>query len=251
MKKSRANISALQMGSKPKIVASGDSAEIAVYLPGFPQEKNSAFREDFMILPVRPPVTPTRRLVVLVPGGELKEDELGRKIWLLASKASLEILYVALSPDLEFAALLKRRLITLAASTTYANVRANTKILNSNNWAKVLEEVVRPGDLLVSIARHQAPYRFIGRKSLGEVVSTSFNLPVYMLGGMQVGQLPLQSNMVKSFVGWSLSIATIIAFGVFQIGFGGTTSDPEKTILLCLSLIIEGFLIWKINEWLG
>ena len=251
MKKSRSNITTLFADPKPEIIAPGSSTEMAFYLPGFPQEQNSAFREDYMILPARPPVTRSRRLVVLVPGGELKEDELGRKIWQLASKAALEIVYVALSPDIEYAPSLKRRLITLAASTNFANVRARPKILNGNNWEEALRDVIGPGDLVVSIADHKAPFRFVGRKTLGEVLSPALNLPVYMLGGIKVGQLPQQANLIKGFAGWCLSITTILAFGGLQIGLDRISANPDKTILLCLSLICEAFLIWKINEWLG
>jgi hypothetical protein len=251
MKKILSGIYVQPESTKKAVVAAVDSAAMGVYLPGFSSEQSTAFREDYLILPDHPSINPTRRIIVLVPGGELKEDELARRVWQLATRASLNILYVALSPDMEYTPYLKRRLVTLAASTTFDDVKASSMTLEGNDWARALENLIKPGDLLVSIAKESMPSRLIGRKALGEILSAAFNLPVYMLTGIDVGRLPEQSNMVKNLVAWALSIAVIVAFGVFQIGLDKLVVGPDKTILFCCSLVAEGFLIWKINEWLG
>jgi hypothetical protein len=233
-------------GVKPKVFA-----DISALIPGYPKEQIATFQEDWLLLPDRVSIAPAKRLVVLIPPGEVDEIALARKVWKLAAKSLISVLYLVLAPDPEYVPYLRRRLANLAASTSQGEVTSSTKITVGDDWAKAVKAVLLPGDLLVSVLGHRVSHRLIGSRPLGDALCRAFDIPVYLLGSLRVGSTPPRSSMIRSFIGWSLSIGTIIGAGVFQIGVSRADVEPYSTILIVISALVEIFLIWKINEWLG
>ena len=229
----------------------GAAMDISRLLPGFPTQEAAEFREDVFITPQRFPLNPTRRLVVLVPDGNLDENALAHKIWRLASISSLQVLFLGLSPDEESASYIRRRLALLAAAIHQGEVSARSSVVIGEDWNRAVKKVLHSGDLLVCIARHMVPYRAIGRRKMGEALAVAFDVPIYLLGGLQVGRSPAQFQLVRSIVAWSLSIAILLAFAGLQIWISQNARPELSTILLCLSIIVEGITLYKTIEWIG
>jgi hypothetical protein len=192
-----------------------------------------------------------RRLVVLVPDGSLDENALAHKIWRLASISSLQVLFLGLSSDEENAPYFRRRLALLAAAINQGEVRARANVVVGEDWNRAVKNVLHSGDLLVCFARHMIPYRAIGRRNIGEVLAASFDVPVYLLGGLQVGRSPTQFQLVRSILAWSLSIAVLLAFGVLQIWISQNSNPSLSIMLICLSIVAEGITLFKLIEWIG
>lgn len=224
--------------------------DITVFLPGFHQGGHGAHADDRLIIPDRIPVTPTRRLVVIMPDGELDDKALVRRIWELASTSGLNVLYLALSPGQNEAAYVRRHLADVASMTNYGPVGASTKIMVAGNWRQAVAEILHAGDLLVCVAKHRVAYRVLRRKMLGEVLSASFNVPVYLLGGLLIGPSRRRQKLVREVLAWLLFFAVIAGFSGSQIWIDQGYTKPLSTILLSISVVFELLLVFFINEWM-
>jgi len=230
---------------------SGTNATITAILPGRNLQDIPELRLDTLIAPDPCPLRPTRRLVVLVPDGGLDETALARRVWLLASSASLNVLFLALSPDQENEADTRRRLALLAAAVHQGDVNARASVVMEKSWFQAVEQVHTGGDLLVCVAGHRVPYRWLGHRKLGDALATAFHAPVYLLGGLSIGRSPAVGQKVRALVAWSISIAILAGFFGLQIYLSQNSGSQLAPLLLGLSVIAEGITLLKIIEWMG
>jgi len=229
----------------------GTATDITRLLPGFPTQEAAEFRADVLITPQRFPLNPTRRLVVLVPDGSLDENALVHKIWRLASISSLQVLFLGLSPDQENAPYTRRRLALFAVAINQGQVRARSSVVTEGNWNQAVKKVLHAGDLVVCMNSHIVPRLGIGRWKLGEALATDFDVPVYLLGGLQVGRSPQFLQQARSVAAWGLSIAILLAFGGLQIWLSQNANEQLSVLLICLSIVAEGITLFKLIEWIG
>ena len=234
-----------EMGSRSAAVQ-----DIAVLLPGYPLGERNPLAGDRLIVPDRIPITPTRRLVVLVPDGEFDEKALAKRIWELASRSDVNVLYLSLLPGPNDLARTRRRLTDLASMTNYGHVKASIKVKVGRNWAQAVAEILAAGDLLVCMAKHRVAYRVLGRKALGELLSSSFDAPVYLLAGSFTGASRERQKLVKEVLAWLLFFSVIAAFAGIQIWIDQEYREPLSTILLCISVVFELSLVLGVNEWM-
>jgi hypothetical protein len=228
------------------------SIDIETLLPGYQKVQSADHQRDFLLVPERgSALGPAGRLVVMVPNGNIDENEFAHRIWKLASIASLPIHFLAFSVDRDSSAYWHSRLATIAAVTSFGQVKTSTGIIAGNGWLRSLRRMLRPGDLLVCLNEHQVPYRIFGQRVLGEYLSTSLDVPVYLMNDLDVDASSFWLSRLKGAFSWFASFAIILVFALIQIWIDQTTADPTSTILLCLSVIIEFLLILKTNEWFG
>jgi hypothetical protein len=222
-----------------------------VILPGLPQLQDADLEGDVMIIPDRFPVVPTRRLVVLVPDGEIDESSLTRRIWQLAVSSNLNILYLGLASQETYVAYQRSRLASLASMTSGKEVRAQMSVSTEKSWLKALEKTWRPGDLLVCLESHKIPSAVVWRTPLGELLARSASVPVYLIGGLKIGLAPRQRQWIKEMLVWSAALLLLTAFFGLQVLLDRSSAKPLSTILICLSVFVELYFLWKINEWIG
>jgi len=225
-------------------------AQIRAVLTGSSQLPQTALEADTLLVPDQLPPVPTRRLIVLVPAGEIDEHALARRVWQLAACSGLSVLYLALSPDADQVSYQCRRLVNLAALTTYPRVRADTNVHTEKNWSKVLRRTLQPGDLLVCLAEDRTP-GFFQRQALAKWLAMELSVTVYQLGDLQVKPALPSHNWIKDVLAWVTSITLIASFFWLQVGIDRSSAGSQATILLYLSVLIELFSLWKINEWIG
>lgn len=225
-------------------------AQIRAVLPGISQLPPAALEADLLLVPDHHQPVPTRRLIVLVPAGEIDEQALARRVWQLASCSGLSVLYLALSPDIYEVSYQRRRLSSLAAQTAYPHVPAGMNIHSEKNWSQALRYSLNPDDLLVCLA-DDPPVGFFRHQSLALQLTADLSLPVYQLGGLKVKPALSSHHWVKNVLGWIAAIALMAAFFWLQTGIIRTTSKPQATILLCLTVLVEIYSLWKFNEWIG
>ena len=229
----------------------GTAIDISRFLPGFSPQDAAEFRDDVFIAPRRIPLVPTRRLVVLIPEGVLDEQALAQKIWRLASISKLHVLFLGLSPDEESTPYIRRRLALLAAALNQGELVARAIVEVGENWNRAVKKILHSGDLLVCIARHMTSYYAVGRRKMGEALAAAFDVPVYLLGGLQVGRAPAQVQFLRSLLAWVVSIAVLIAFGGMQIWVSQNVTAQLSPVLLCITIIAEGIILFKTIEWIG
>jgi hypothetical protein len=226
------------------------TGQIREILPGSTQLPPIALAKDTLFLPDPAPATPARRLVVLVPPGEIDEGALARRVWQLADSSKLGILYLALSPPADQVSYHRRRLVTLAALSAYSPVRADIRMNSGKDWPQALRSCLQPGDLLVCMADgHQAG--IFQRQPPGKRLAQKLGTPVYKFGDVQVKPATSSEGWFRNVLAWILSIAWMAAFFWLQAGIERASPNPQATVLMCLSIIIEIYGLWKINQWIG
>lgn len=230
---------------------SGTPVDLEIYLPGYRELPEAAQLGDALILPNPVPVIPTRRLIVIVPPEEIDEDALVRRVWQLVANSPLEVLYLSLEPDDLYAAYQRRRLARMSSLTTSKEVRARTGMSTEKSWLRALLKLIRPGDLLVCLADYKIIDHYIWRRKLSEILAESTTVPVYLLAGLQVGSAIHQRQWFRDFVAWTASFVLIAIFFVLQVQTERMTTGSISTILLSMSVFIEIFLLYKINDWIG
>jgi hypothetical protein len=225
-------------------------APIRAVLAGSSQLPASALEADTLLVSDQLPAVPTQRLIILVPTGEVDEHALARRVWELAASSGLSVLYLALSPDADQVSTQCRRLVNLAALTTYPRVRADTNVHSEKNWSKALRRTLQPGDLLVCLAEDRTP-GFFQRQALAKRLAIDLGVTVYQLGDLQVKPVAHAQDGLKTILAWIASLALIAFFFWLQVWIDPTSARPQATFLLYLSILIELYGLWKINEWIG
>jgi hypothetical protein len=225
------------------------SMAISALLPGL-NNRNHPLSGDFLILPGKPVMSPTRRLVVLVPDNELDENDLARKVWRLAAPAALNVLFLSLSKDPVAEPYLRRRLATLAALTSDKQVRASARLVSERKWAKAVEIIWNPGDLLVCYARPINPSRGFQRGRPGLQLARELNAPVYCLTELKLGPA-LGRNWVKECLLWSVALVLLVAFGWLQFQVDRATDGWSSTLTLFLIVFVEIGIIYLLNDLIG
>ncbi len=209
--------------------ASGTNPMITAILPGRNLQDLPELRLDTLIAPDHLPAGPTRRLVVLIPDGGLDESALARRVWLLASSAALNVLFLGLSPDQGRDADIRRRLALLAAAVHQGDVNARGSVVIGKSWLQAVQEVLTSGDLLVCADGHQIPHRLISHTKLAYELVTVFQVPVYLLGGLPVSRSPELGKRVRSLAAWGVSITILLAFAELQIWLSRNSKCPGGT----------------------
>jgi hypothetical protein len=222
--------------------------EIRAIIPGLSELKETAFQDDILIIPDNIPLTPTRRLVVVTPAGEVNENKLARRVWQLAAGSNLDVLYVGQASDDLQITLQRRRLVGLTSKTTNGKVHARLKITTEKNWQKTFTAICEPGDILVFLENHRTRSRILRRKPLGEALAISAPVPVYLMSGLKVGQSPYVRHQEIEILAWIVMLMMLMAFTALQIAIDRSTSGAISTLLLCMSVLFEIYLLWKINE---
>jgi hypothetical protein len=124
-------------------------------------------------------------------------------------------------------------------------------VSEAENWAEALRSILHPGDLFVCLACHRYPGSFIQRKVLGPWLAESMGKPVYMLGGFHLGPTVQRRQWNKEIRAWAASLVLMAVFFVFQITIDRSMSGSVSTLLLCGTILVEIYSLFKINEWFG
>lgn len=220
-------------------------------LPGLSELQGTELSGDTILIPDPLPGISIKRLVVLIPDGEIEEKDFAKRIWLLASGLGLNVFYLALSVADPWEAYQRRRAASLAHLTSGYEVRAHAEVSNEKNWQRAYGKMKRPGDLIVCLEGAKVTWQLLRRRSLGALLAETTGVPVYMMSGVKAGSALPQQQRNRSLRGW---IAAIILIGVFfglQVAIDRASSGMPSTILQCLSVFAEISLLWKINDWIG
>ena len=220
--------------------------KIQAVIPGYARLPADVIRDDVFLLPKKLPLAPTRRLVVLVPPGEIAEDVLTRRVWQLAKDSGLGVLYLTLSREEDQSLYHRRRLTNLMMMTSYGNVRAHSSVSAAQDWPGAVRQILQTGDVLVCLTNHQVFHHLVWQRSLGEQLAQATGAPVYMLAGLKIGPPAKLLQMIKEIRTWTLSLILLLAFFSLQASIVRFTTAPLSTILLCLSVLVELYLLFKV-----
>lgn len=227
------------------------AAQLQAVVPGYAQLPAGVIDEDILLVQDRFPLNPTQRLVVLVPPGEIDETILARRVWQLANSSCFNVLYLALSPDGTQTAYQRRRVVSLASMTSGQRFHSHGSVSTERNWQQALEHALQPGDLLVCLASHKIPKHVMWHTLLGKQLAITMGIPVYLFSGFKIAPAPQERQTIQEALAWIFSLLLIAAFFGIQVSIDRSIAGPLSTFLLWLSVVVEVYLLWKINELIG
>ena len=234
------------MDSDPEKLSS--LAPLHVLFPGYGREVHNRYQEDRLVLPEGFTLAPIQRLVTLVPENDFDENKLSQRIWNLAALGTLSVSFVALYSVKVAEHFLRRRLATIAANTRDRSVRVNTKFVPGNNWIQAVKDILQPGDLVVCLEHHKITNWGVVRRPIDLVISSSLNIPVYIITGIRLDPTSFVVSWVKEVAVWLVAIGIMGIFAWLQILIVQTIQGSESNILLMITVIFELLLIWKLHE---
>jgi hypothetical protein len=220
-------------------------------IPGYDRIPADAVQGDRLILPEDLPLSPTKRLIVIVPTGEIPENDLVRRVWQLAKNASLDVLYITRISEVIQTPYHRRRLTNLTAMTSCTDFRARSTVISAKNWVEAVKQILESGDVVVVLSNHMIFDHLLWRRPLGQQLARLIGAPVYMLSGLKVGASQEACRAMKEIQAWAISLALLVAFFGMQVGIERSATKPLSTILVCLSVLAELYLLVKVNQWIG
>jgi hypothetical protein len=224
---------------------------LAVLLPDFFKDEAQAGKRDFQLIPGDQPLVRVTRLVILVPEVDFDSFELARRVWRLALPGRLSVLFITLASDEQNAAFLHQRLTHLAFLTADRRLRVAKVIVTSHNWPGALRQVLQSGDLPVCLDGLQVKSGLIQKQDLATLIASQGVSAVLVMLNIPVESASAGRRQWNTLLAWVCSALTMVGFGFIQIRLSIQASGLTLNLFLILSMLIEFFLIFKINTWIG
>jgi hypothetical protein len=183
------------------------------------------------------PQEKAQRLIVLIPA-DLDYTWVTRQIWELANAAHPRVQLLGISKAASDEPGMRRQLATVAALIHHGHVSVEVKVESRTSWLQAVRANYQPGDTIVCFAEHRG---FL-HKPMHQILETNLDASIYVLSEPQS-----QKSEPKRFsqvLGWSGSIAIILAFGVVQARISRLPEDWFQSVLFILSILVEFRLIW-------
>jgi hypothetical protein len=195
-----------------------------------------------LLMPAGVSLPPARRLVVLVPGLDLDESALSRRMWNLAAPNKLAVLYLGLSPSASEEPHARRQLATLAALTRDDWVKVSTALAVETDWVSALRPLQRSGDLIVCHSEQTRP-SWRGAWPLGNVLCQTLQTPVHLLEGFYAGDPARAAHPTGRLMFWSGSVAILACAFWLQVQISTLPKNWAESALMVLSVVAECGLI--------
>jgi hypothetical protein len=193
--------------------------------------------------------SPSRRLIVLVPDGDVDVSKLGKFIWSLASPNRLEVWYVALGSDIYNEPRMRRCLATLAAITRDDFVHVETHVSLGGSWLQLLRLRHQTGDVIFCHIEQTTSLLGLNRRPVGNSLSSALNAPVYVLSGFYPQKIAASSRLLHRIASTALVVGIVVVFLALQLLIHLASTGGTYTVLLSVSLIAEYGLIALWNHF--
>jgi hypothetical protein len=198
----------------------------------------------------------TARLVVVILDIE-EEAALAGRILTLAQPDRLRVLLLGISSDSARVTELRRKLVTISAfvrdesrfasansQETKRSLNIEIRLVHGNSWIAKIKDILQPTDRLACYSEQNIGSR---GKSLSDVLSSNFKMPIYVFSGLSASRPPRRDILLQS-ASWLAPILSIIGFLLLQIRIAGTMQGWAQTALLLLTVFAETCLIWICNS---
>lgn len=199
----------------------------------------SGAEEDYVLVPEGTLFERARRLVVLVPDGEMDEREFAMRVGRLGKPGVWKTLFIALACDVERDSFLRRRLATLSAISGSRQSETSSKLVYQHYWLQALEEVLQTGDLVVCLETISVPNRLFSRTSLAEQIVSSLHHAVYVVRGIPVKEAARWREGWRNMLVWLLAFLSMGIFFYLQVQIQESYVGGTAMLLQILSVLGE------------
>lgn len=188
-----------------------------------------------------------RRFVVLVPTESFStvdySYEIGRYIL-----PDTSLMFMARVTKLDQELIVRRELILLEIMFRSRHPKVQSRLVTNLAWKDALKEIWQEGDLIICLEDHKVQHFLVWSISLGKKIFSELRVPVLLYQDIHVwGRTPFQ-KAARELAAWALVIGTILLFTMFLIQIDRSITGWMGRVFICLTVIVEGFLIWKIND---
>ena len=142
----------------------------------------------------------------------------------------------------------RRYLALLESIARSPLLHVQTRLVTGKPWLEVVQEIWRDGDLIICLDDHMAQQFLVWPVSLGRKIFTGLNVPVLILQDIHTWSRSPFQNFIHEISAWVSFTGTIFLFALLQIQIDHFVGGWLGRVVLCLTVIVEFFLIWKINQ---
>lgn len=224
-----------------------DDTRPAELLPGLAVTGIPGTETDYLWFPEGATNHPFSRLVVMVPAGELDDEEFALRAGRLGKTMGLEVVFLALATGPDRDSTMRRRMANLNAYAGGRSIPTTTLWSAERNWLKALRKVQRAGDLVVCPEGHPAAGRPFRKQQLAHEIVLKLGAPVYVLRGIKVKEEARQSRIWRSALIWAAALLTIGLFGYLQIRIQEELTGVPGTFLQILALGTELYVLLRLS----
>lgn len=185
-----------------------------------------------------------KRLIVLLPDCLACNTDLARRIYQMADREALDVLYLVLVDHEENSLGIARCMATMKAITSANKLRVDVKLSKSGQWLETLRNTSDSGDVILcqeEQAFASGPFKTI---PFSDFFSNQLNLPVRTISGFYH---PFQDQATRWFfeVGSVVGFLVILAlFTWLEINLDMVLDGTLAKISLIISFCTEGAAIW-------
>lgn len=198
---------------------------------------------------------PVQRLIVLIPDANVDEEQLGGKLWSIASETGVNILLLSRVNDIYHEARTRLRLDAIAAITRDKDIQVETCLSTTGSWEPLIRSVWQADDLVVCQSEEYESFLGLKRQPLASALASSLKVPVYALTGFYPNLAPDKPNLSKQIF-TSLPLVTILlGFFVLLASIQQIGVIWLQALFLCFSVIVvyglilawENFVITRLS----
>ena len=203
---------------------------------------------SYLLLPGTSDLVEIKRLIIIVPAAPFPASEFSSNLGLFLLENST-LLLISIVADQEQALLARRQLLFLEKMSRSSKIQVQTKLIPQESWMKEIEDITQPGDLILCLEKHLERQSFRKFVSVGREISGKLHLPVVMLQNIEsISQTPIKKKE-RELAAWVIFILLISFFTFFQFQIDQNSTGGIKNLFLSISLVIELYLIWRLNKY--
>lgn len=206
--------------------------------------------DTLFLLPEEYQVSPFKRFLILLPNENFSAPDL----FLALSRYTapgISLLFVTRVTDPEIEPSVRRQVLILENMAHSSRLQSQSYCISEGSWSHVIQEMWRVGDLVICLEDHKVPSLLIGSTSIGRKIAAQLNVPVLIHRGIHTWEpAPFQKTIRDIMASVSFLVA-ILMFTLLEIKIDQALDGWAGRIVLILTVLVEFFFIWKINEFFG
>lgn len=194
---------------------------------------------DPTLINAAPPSLPTaQRFIILVPDPLTQEVRLAQAVWALAHARPIPLIFITLANQPAQVWRARRRLATLAALIRAAHHPVEAHPV-TGNWLDAVRALWLPGDVVLCHAEQTLAY-WGQPQPLAEVLSTRYQIPVYVLTGFYPGlNQSLAQPWRRELVFYAVAAVLLLGFLLLQVVLHPLEPMWLRQVLLAGSVLLE------------
>ncbi|OJX40537.1 MAG: hypothetical protein BGO78_05995 [Chloroflexi bacterium 44-23] len=188
-----------------------------------------------------------KKLIVILPEVLSGNIKLARRIFWLAEQESSDVTYLALAEDEERTLQMILRLATMKAVSSPSAFSTHTKVIPKNRVIATLEQLYKPGDLVVCPQELFIKTSFFHAKPISVFLEEELKLPVRTIAGFYQPWRDQTRRWIKFFAFWAGCLLVMALFTLLEVEIDLQLQGTLRTILfvLCLTFEFGALLAWN------